>query len=57
MNLDAQIACLKNEVSRRKDIYPHLVKSGKMSEDCAELEIIKMEAAFQTLSQLKGILK
>ena len=57
MNIDSQISCIKNEISRRKKLYPDHVLAGKMSQDYSELEILKMQAVLQTLTQLKGIAK
>lgn len=55
MNLNVQIECAKNELSRRKESFPRLVDQGRMRQDYADLEIAKMRAVYQTLSQLKGI--
>lgn len=55
MNIDLQIECVKKELLRRKRRYPLLIEAEKMSEDYAELEILKMQKVMETLSQLKGL--
>jgi hypothetical protein len=57
MNLDAQIECLKREVRRREKKYPHLVEQGVFTRDEADAEIARMRAAFQTLTQLRGLIR
>lgn len=55
MGLNQQIICLSNEIKRRKKKYPALVEKGYMTEQDAVYEIAAMQAAMETLSQLKGI--
>lgn len=55
MGLNQQIICLANEIKRRKRKYPGLVEKGYMTEQDATYEIAAMQAAMETLSQLKGI--
>ena len=55
MNIDSQIKCLKREIDRRKEVFPKLIESGRIRQDTADLEIESMRAAYQTLTQLKGL--
>lgn len=55
MNLDTQINVLKSEIRRRKKFDVHLIESGKMSKEELEYQRAALEAALQTLTQLKGI--
>jgi hypothetical protein len=55
MGLNQQIICLANEVKRRKKKYPVMIEKGVISEQDAGYEIAAMQAALETLTQLKGI--
>jgi phage gp45-like len=57
MGIDQQIRCLANEVKRRKKNYPKLVGKGLMTEVDASYEIQAMQAALETLTQLKGMVQ
>lgn len=56
VSLDQQIKCLKNELKRREKTFPRLVKDGCFSEEWATHQIECMRAAYQTMSQLRGML-
>lgn len=53
--IERQINCAKNELKRRKKVFPHLVASGKLTEDEATAEISVMNDIYETLTQLKGL--
>lgn len=55
MGIDQQIRCLMNEIKRRKRKYPKLVETGIMTEADSLYEIQTMQAALETLTQLKGM--
>lgn len=56
MTLDDQINCIKREIKRRKKFYPLMVRDGKLTQDEANLELCTIQAALETLTQLKGLL-
>lgn len=56
VSLDDQIACLVREYRRRKKVLPLLVEQGRMTQEQATHELAAMQAARQTLTQLKGLL-
>ena len=49
VDIDAQIACVKRELSLRKGFYPTLIARGKMTPATAEQEIDRMNAVLNTL--------
>lgn len=55
ITIEQQIRCLKNEVERRKNVFPALIEQGRYSEEKATSEIATMQQALQTLTQLRGI--
>ena len=55
-SLDRQIICLNAEIKRRKKVFPIFVEEGKISQEKAIYEIETMTDAYQTLTQLKGML-
>lgn len=57
MGIDDQIACLAAEVKRRKRVFPALIEKGRMASDTSALEIAKMQAALETLTQLRGLVR
>ena len=54
-SIDEQINSVKREVKRRKKIFPHLVESGKMTEENSGYELSIMQNVLETLTQLKGL--
>ena len=56
MTLDRQIAYIKGELKRKRDMFPKLIESGRIIEDKAIAEIATLEEIKHTLCQLKGIL-
>lgn len=53
--IDSQIKVVRQELSRRKKIFPKLVKDGKMTQDRSDSEIMTMLSVLHTLTQLKGM--
>ena len=49
---EQKIKALKREISYRKEVYPKLTKSGKMTKEQAEHEIAVMQ---EILSDYEGI--
>ncbi len=57
MNIDTQIKAVKDEIKRRERFYPKLIEKESMTDDYADLEILKMRAVLITLTQLRSIAK
>jgi len=57
MKIDGQIKCVKDEIKRREKIFPKLIENGKLDKNKAFIEIGIMKQVFETLTQLKGIVK
>lgn len=55
ITIDMQIKCLSNEIERRKKVFPKLIEARRITEEKALVEIEAMRAAYQTLTQLKGL--
>jgi hypothetical protein len=55
VDLNDQIACLVREYKRRKKVLPILVEQGRMTQETATHELAAIQAARQTLTQLKGL--
>lgn len=55
VSLGDQIECLAREYRRRKRVLPMLVEQGKMTPEQATHELAAIQAARQTLTQLKGL--
>lgn len=51
--LDRQIAAVRDEISKRRRLYPRWVDAGRMKEDESQDRIAAMEAVLATLKQLK----
>lgn len=47
--LSDQIACAEREIAKRRQVYPRLVATRKMTEGKAQHEIACMEAVLETL--------
>lgn len=47
--LDAQLACVRREISYRSRVYPRLVEAHKMTQRKADEEISVMGAVLDTL--------
>lgn len=54
VGLDAQIACVRREISMRERVYPRLCAAGKMKDEKAASELAAMKAVLATLE--KGLL-
>lgn len=54
-DLDAQIACVKREITLRAAVYPGLVDRHKMSANRASYEQEAMKSVLATLEALKGL--
>lgn len=57
MNIDSQIECVKREIQRRKRFYPSLIAQMRMTQEAADFEIMSMQQVYQTLTQLRGLVK
>lgn len=57
ITIDQQIKCLRQEVERRRRVFPLLVEQGKYTEEKATSEIETMRQAMQTLTQLRGLVR
>jgi hypothetical protein len=53
VTLRQQIACIKRELHKRGEVYPRLVARGKMTQGFADLEVLRMQAALNTLEKLE----
>ena len=56
ITLRAQIEELEYELAMRRDVYPRLVRRGKLRAGEAELHMRRMEAALNTLRWLQRLL-
>ena len=56
ITLHAQLEELEYELNMRRDVYPRLVRRGKLRAGEAELHMRRMEAAWRTLKWLEGLL-
>jgi hypothetical protein len=56
MNIETKIECVRREIKRRKKFYPLMIEDGKLKQENADFEIATMQAIFETLTQLKGII-
>lgn len=53
VSIDEQIACVKREISMRRNVYPRWVALEKMKPEVMEKEIVRMEAVLVTLARVK----
>ena len=53
ISLDNQIACIRREISLRRNVYPKLLVSGQMTQAWADFQMDAIEAVLATLVQLK----
>lgn len=53
ISLAQQIEELERELHMRADVYPRLVRSGKMRQSIADYQIERMKAALETLRWLQ----
>ena len=56
ITLRAQIEEIEYELDKRREVYPRLVRRGKLRSGDAELHMQRMEAALKTLRWLHGLL-
>src|SRR5690606_16691359 len=52
--LDRQIAAAEREVALRRNVYPHRIATGKMTQAEADRHIAEMEAIVATLRWLRA---
>lgn len=52
--LAEQAACLERELGIRRRIYPKWVGAGRITQDVADREIARMEAALATINGLRA---
>ena len=52
VNRQAQVACARRELGKRRFVYPRLIGNGKLTQAEAEREIACMEAILITLTKL-----
>lgn len=52
-NLDAQIACIEQELARRRRTFPRLLADGLLTQHMAAHELLTMEAVLDTLQTLR----
>jgi hypothetical protein len=57
ITIDQQIKCLAKEVKRRKKVFPALIEQGRLTDENATIEIVTMQQALQTLTQLRGLVQ
>ncbi len=55
VSLRDQALCLRDELRRRVDHYPALVRAGKLTQAQADLELARMRHAYRTLRDLASI--
>lgn len=48
--LDAQIECIRREISFRERVYPRWVRQGKLTQQAADIEMARMRAVLNTLA-------
>lgn len=53
VTIDRQIACVRDEIRKRKAFYPKWISAGKMNSDEAASRIAAMEAVEVTLVKLR----
>lgn len=53
ISLGQQITAVKREIALRERVYPQWVKSGRMKQHNAEIEIANMKAVLHTLMDLE----
>ena len=55
VSLRDQVVCLREEMRRRRDVYPALVRAGKMTQQAADWQQQAMAQAYKTLRALASI--
>jgi hypothetical protein len=49
IDIEDQMACVRREINKRKEVYPRLVAAGKLSQQKADQESDLMRAVLVTL--------
>ena len=52
-----QIACVERELGFRERLFPRWVKSQKLTQKAADLEMVRMRAVLDSLSELNGLVR
>lgn len=52
-SLHDQIKCVQREIEMREDIYPRMVKWGKMDPQKADEELKAMKSVLSTLKEIR----
>lgn len=55
VTLHDQVGCLREEMRRRREVYPALVRAGKMTQQAADWQQVAMARAYKTLRALASI--
>lgn len=55
ISLREQALCLRDELRRRVEAYPGLVQRGKLSQQQADSELMRMRHAYRTLRDLAAV--
>jgi hypothetical protein len=53
ISLNQQIDEVKRELKMRSEVYPHMVKSGKLRQSVADYQVERMRAVQKTLEWLQ----
>ena len=53
VSLEDQIKCVAREIKIRQTVYPQWVRTGRMRQDTADVEIARMTAVLETLKGLQ----
>jgi hypothetical protein len=54
VTLDEQIAEVQRELAVRKRVYPNFVSSKRLTQDRADLQMERLQAALETLQKCQG---
>ena len=55
MDINLQIREVEAELRRRKSAYPKRIEAGQMTTEQAAYGIAAMQAVYETLTQLRGL--
>ena len=53
VSIDDQIRCVEREIEWRLHVYPRLIARGRMTQERANREVVKMRAVLWTLRKSK----
>ena len=53
ITIEEQIACVERELRFRRRVYPRWVKDGKLTDQAASLEVLRMVEVLETLARVR----